>query len=233
MSQSSSGTPMPETWPWHCTTVSGPMPDGMSSATESPVSRIHAGLFPFLFLLQNDQNIADRFNRKSPCHHRHLYYGKRLILCRPRPAESVGVKGRRSCGSPLVLFHLQNIQDFAQASSPLFGALVPFATAVMLLGTVNAEIFCSSRTIFQAAHQGDLPAFLSVVHAKTGSYRAALLLQMSICIGMTFIDVETVINYVSFVMWSQKLTTMVALFYIKTKKLEVDPGMFFFLIVIN
>lgn len=56
---------------------------------------------------------------------------------------------------------------------------------------------------------------------------------MSICIGMTFIDVETVINYVSFVMWSQKLTTMVALFYIKTKKLEVDPGMFFFLIVIN
>ena len=69
-------------------------------------------------------------------------------------------------------------QDFAQASLGPFSVFVPFATAIMLLGSVNAEIFVSSRIIYEAARRGDLPPFAAAVHKETNSYRAALLLQV-------------------------------------------------------
>lgn len=114
--------------------------------------------------------------------------------------------------------------DFAENALGPVAAVVPFATAILLLGTVNAEIFCSSRIIFEAARQKHLPPFLSAVNKETDSPRAALLAQLAVSLFMTFVSVETLINYVSFVMWAQKLATVIALLYMKIRRIPVDEG---------
>uniref|UniRef100_A0A914RF35 Amino acid permease/ SLC12A domain-containing protein n=1 Tax=Parascaris equorum TaxID=6256 RepID=A0A914RF35_PAREQ len=96
--------------------------------------------------------------------------------------------------------------------------------AVLICGTLNSNIFCGSRCMYAAAREGHLPAFLSCTHERNGSPRAAVLAQGIITTVLTFVNVNKLIECVSFVMSFQRVATMLALLWIHYKKIPVHPG---------
>ncbi|PIO64094.1 hypothetical protein TELCIR_14286, partial [Teladorsagia circumcincta] len=98
--------------------------------------------------------------------------------------------------------------DFAQNTLGNFSYAIPFMVALLLIGTLNSNLFCGSRFMHAAAREGHLPTCMSCRHEASNSPRAALLGQMICTVAMSFIDIDTLINYVTFVMWSQKVVTV-------------------------
>uniref|UniRef100_A0A9J2PB04 Amino acid permease/ SLC12A domain-containing protein n=1 Tax=Ascaris lumbricoides TaxID=6252 RepID=A0A9J2PB04_ASCLU len=113
---------------------------------------------------------------------------------------------------------------FSQTVFGGFSYIVPFMVAVLICGTLNSNIFCGSRCMYAAAREGHLPAFLSCIHEGNGSPRAALLAQGIITTVLVFINVNKLIECVSFVMSFQRIATVLALLWIHYKKIPVHPG---------
>ncbi|CAB3408790.1 unnamed protein product [Caenorhabditis bovis] len=114
--------------------------------------------------------------------------------------------------------------EFAQATLGNFSYAIPFMIAILLIGTLNSNIFCGSRFTHAAAREGHLPTFLSCINEDSNSPRAALLFQLICTIAVTFINTNDLINYVAFVMFGQRIVTMAALLWIRIRKMEVDQG---------
>ncbi|CAJ0964086.1 unnamed protein product, partial [Mesorhabditis belari] len=114
--------------------------------------------------------------------------------------------------------------DFARAVLGNFRYAIPFMIAILLIGTLNSNIFVGSRYMQAAAWQGHLPPFISCIHGPSGSPRMALLCQSLLTIAISFVDTDSLINYVTFVMWAQRVVTMSALLWIKFRHIQVDPG---------
>ncbi|WKX88570.1 hypothetical protein Q1695_008315 [Nippostrongylus brasiliensis] len=114
--------------------------------------------------------------------------------------------------------------DFAQKTLGNFSYAIPFMVALLLIGTLNSNIFCGSRFMYAAAREGHLPTFMSCLHEASNSPRAALLGQMLCTFVVSFVDIDTLINYVTFVMWSQKAVTVAALLYLRRSKLPVSDN---------
>lgn len=83
------------------------------------------------------------------------------------------------------------------------------------------------RVLLGAAKGGHLFDFLGAQHRESGSPRAALIFQFSVALVFMVFNVETLINYVSFIIYAQKCVTMAALFYIRYTGKQVDPGILF------
>ncbi|EPB72647.1 hypothetical protein ANCCEY_08292, partial [Ancylostoma ceylanicum] len=69
--------------------------------------------------------------------------------------------------------------DFAQKTLGNFSYAIPFMVAILLIGTLNSNIFCGSRFMHAAAREGHLPTCISCVNEESNSPRAALLGQAS------------------------------------------------------
>ncbi|EFO94279.1 hypothetical protein CRE_03459, partial [Caenorhabditis remanei] len=113
--------------------------------------------------------------------------------------------------------------DFAQLTLGNFSYAIPFMIALLLIGTLNSNIFCGSRFTHAAAREGHLPTFLSCINEESNSPRAALLFQLICTIAVTFVDTNSLINYVAFVMFGQRVFTMTALMWIRYRKIPVHP----------
>ncbi|CCD72062.1 Amino acid transporter [Caenorhabditis elegans] len=113
--------------------------------------------------------------------------------------------------------------DFAQITLGGFSYAIPFMIALLLIGTLNSNIFCGSRFTHAAAREGHLPTFLSCINEESNSPRAALLFQLVCTVVVTFIDTNSLINYVSFVMFGQRVFTMTALMWIRYRNIPVHP----------
>jgi len=111
---------------------------------------------------------------------------------------------------------------FSQKALGNFSYAIPFMIAVLLMGSLNSNIFCSSRFMYAGARQGHLPPCLSCLNPESGCPRAAILAQAVITVVFLFFNVESLINYVTFVLWFQKAVTMVALLYMRYKKTPVN-----------
>ncbi|CAI2296354.1 unnamed protein product [Caenorhabditis sp. 36 PRJEB53466] len=111
--------------------------------------------------------------------------------------------------------------DFAQVTLGKFSYAIPFMIALLLIGTLNSNIFCGSRFTHAAAREGHLPTFLSCINEESNSPRAALLFQLLCTIAVTFVDTNSLINYVAFVMFGQRFFTMTALMWIRYRKIPV------------
>ncbi|CAD6196187.1 unnamed protein product [Caenorhabditis auriculariae] len=114
--------------------------------------------------------------------------------------------------------------DFAQVTLGNFSYAIPFMIAILLIGTLNSNIFCGSRFTHAAAREGHLPPFLSCINEESNSPRAALLFQLICTIAVTFINTNDLINYVAFVMFGQRFVTMAALLWIRYRKILVASG---------
>ncbi|VDN00846.1 unnamed protein product [Thelazia callipaeda] len=132
---------------------------------------------------------------------------------------------------------------FSQKVFGPFYYVVPFMIAVLICGSLNSNLFCSSRYVFckmkkneilplfsfkyymlAAARERHLPKFLSCINEETGSPRAAIAAQLLLTVLLSFINVNRLIDYVAFVMVLQKVAGIAALLWIRFKKIPVNAS---------
>ncbi|GMT00240.1 hypothetical protein PENTCL1PPCAC_22414 [Pristionchus entomophagus] len=105
-----------------------------------------------------------------------------------------------------------------------FANVIPAMIAVLVMGTLNSNIFCGSRIMHAAAREGQLPSFLSGINPSSGSPRPAVLLQGIFSAVLCFVGTDTLVNSVTFVMWAQKVFTSAALLFIRYKHVPVESN---------
>ncbi|KAE9552318.1 hypothetical protein FO519_004475 [Halicephalobus sp. NKZ332] len=108
-----------------------------------------------------------------------------------------------------------------KAISPEISKIVPFLICIVLIGSLNATFFGSSRYIYAGSKAGIMPSIFSGIHKSSGSPRAAVLFQFFLTVGISFVgNLEDLINYASYAISLQQFTILLALFYMKFKKLQ-------------
>ncbi|KAI6196664.1 hypothetical protein M3Y94_01135900 [Aphelenchoides besseyi] len=105
---------------------------------------------------------------------------------------------------------------FAEKTMGDFHYIVPFLIALLLLGNLNSTIFGCSRYVLSGANNGYLPSFLRTIHPNYNSPRAAVLVEVFIAMGISFLgDLDQLVSYMSFAMWCQRLLVQFALIYMR------------------
>ncbi|EPB66771.1 hypothetical protein ANCCEY_14137 [Ancylostoma ceylanicum] len=113
---------------------------------------------------------------------------------------------------------------FSQATLGSFANLIPFLIGVLLVGSLNSNLFSGSRYMYAAARQGHLPTCFSCVNTETDSPRVAILAQSALAIAISFVgDLDALIGYVMFGFWAQRVFTLVALLIIRHNRIPVHP----------
>ncbi|KAH7718302.1 amino acid permease [Aphelenchoides avenae] len=103
--------------------------------------------------------------------------------------------------------------------------VIPVLVCMLMVGSLNSTIFAASRFLHAAAKKGFLPTFISCTNPQTDSPRAALIVHVILVFGMTFVgNVEELIDYAGFAQWSQRATTMLVLFWIRSRHSEDAKG---------
>ncbi|KAI1710819.1 amino acid permease domain-containing protein [Ditylenchus destructor] len=86
---------------------------------------------------------------------------------------------------------------FSQKTLGGFSATIPFLIGILLVGSLNSNLFSGSRYMYAAAKQGHLPACFSCVNILTESPRVAIFAQSALAIGISFVgDLDALIGYV-------------------------------------
>ncbi|KAK0424539.1 hypothetical protein QR680_008715 [Steinernema hermaphroditum] len=113
---------------------------------------------------------------------------------------------------------------FSQKTLGAFAYAIPFLIGVLLVGSLNSNLFSGSRYMFAAAKQGHLPTCFSCVNAENDSPRVAVFAQSALAMAISFVgDLDALIGYVMFGFWAQRLFTLVALLLIRHKRIPVHP----------
>uniref|UniRef100_A0A183BV73 G_PROTEIN_RECEP_F1_2 domain-containing protein n=1 Tax=Globodera pallida TaxID=36090 RepID=A0A183BV73_GLOPA len=105
---------------------------------------------------------------------------------------------------------------FSQRTLGPFSEAIPFLIGVLLVGSLNSNLFCGSRYMYAAARQGQLPSCFSCVNAENESPRSALAVIISF-VG----DLDSLIGYVMFGFWAQRVFTLCALLTIRYRQIPV------------
>ncbi|CAB3408742.1 unnamed protein product [Caenorhabditis bovis] len=103
-----------------------------------------------------------------------------------------------------------------------FANIIPFLIGILLIGSLNSNLFSGSRYMYAAARQAHLPACFSCVNTETDSPRVAVFAQSLLAMIITFVgDLDTLIGYVMFGFWAQRIFSLVALLIIRHKHIPV------------
>uniref|UniRef100_A0A7E4WC20 Amino acid transporter n=1 Tax=Panagrellus redivivus TaxID=6233 RepID=A0A7E4WC20_PANRE len=117
--------------------------------------------------------------------------------------------------------------DFARKTLGDFSYAIPFLIAMLLLSSMNSTIFGSSRYLFAGSKQGVLPSMFRCVHPTSMSPRAAILVEVVVAIGISFIgNLDHILSYMTFAIWMQRTVVQVALVYMRWKKFPVPDDAF-------
>ncbi|CAD5216902.1 unnamed protein product [Bursaphelenchus xylophilus] len=112
---------------------------------------------------------------------------------------------------------------FAREAMGPFQFIMPLMVSVVLIGSVNSNLFCGSRITHAIARAGCLPPFLSVWNPTHGSPRAAIVFQVVLAFVIALsADIAQMLNYAGFTQWAQRVVTVSILLYIRFKGLEVS-----------
>ncbi|KJH53293.1 amino acid permease [Dictyocaulus viviparus] len=110
----------------------------------------------------------------------------------------------------------------SQATLGSFANVIPFLIGVLLIGSLNSNLFSGSRYMYAAARQGHLPTCFSCVNVATQSPRVAVLAQSTLAMAISFVgDLDSLINYVMFGFWAQRVFTLIALLLIRHSRIPV------------
>lgn len=71
-----------------------------------------------------------------------------------------------------------HFQIFSRETLGDFANVIPFLIGILLIGSLNSNLFSGSRYMYAAARQGHLPACFSCVNERTDSPRVAVLAQV-------------------------------------------------------
>ncbi|KAH7718516.1 AAT-5 protein [Aphelenchoides avenae] len=113
---------------------------------------------------------------------------------------------------------------FSQRTLGSFSYAIPFLIGILLIGSLNSNLFSGSRYMYAAARQGHLPACFSCVNSMTDSPRVAIFAQSALAIAISFVgDLDKLVGYVMFGFWAQRIFTLIALLTIRYKCIPVHP----------
>uniref|UniRef100_A0AC35FYM9 Amino acid transporter n=1 Tax=Panagrolaimus sp. PS1159 TaxID=55785 RepID=A0AC35FYM9_9BILA len=117
--------------------------------------------------------------------------------------------------------------DFAEKTLGSFYYAIPFLIAILLLGSMNSTVFTSSRYLFAGSKAGIMPAAFKCVHPISMSPRAAVIVEVCVTIGISFIgNLEQVLNYMTYAVWMQRTVVQMALIYMRFKHFPVPKDAF-------
>ncbi|KAJ1347319.1 hypothetical protein KIN20_002351 [Parelaphostrongylus tenuis] len=111
---------------------------------------------------------------------------------------------------------------FSQATLGSLANVIPFLIGVLLVGSLNSNLFSGSRYMYAAARQGHLPTCFSCVNVATESPRVAVITQSALAMAISFVgDLDALISYVMFGFWAQRVFTLIALLIIRHTRIPV------------
>uniref|UniRef100_A0A914L9P1 Amino acid transporter n=1 Tax=Meloidogyne incognita TaxID=6306 RepID=A0A914L9P1_MELIC len=100
---------------------------------------------------------------------------------------------------------------FSQKTLGGFSEAIPFLIGILLIGSLNSNLFCGSR---------HLPACFSCVNSFHESPRVA----SALAVAISFVgDLDALIGYVMFGFWAQRIFTLCALLVIRHHNIPVHP----------
>ncbi|CAD6194634.1 unnamed protein product [Caenorhabditis auriculariae] len=106
---------------------------------------------------------------------------------------------------------------------------VPAVVGLLLVGTLNGDIFGWSRYMVAGARRGMMPTAFSLIHADNDSPRVSVLTHTIFCIGFSFLgDTDQLVNYLTVTGIMTTIFSLAALVIIKWKNMPVakDPVKF-------
>ncbi|EGT38738.1 CBN-AAT-7 protein [Caenorhabditis brenneri] len=107
---------------------------------------------------------------------------------------------------------------FAERTLGSFHYAIPFLISLLLIGSMNTTIFASSRYMYSGAQRSVMPTPLRGIHHRTRSPRLAVFAEVLIAICLSFIgNLDQLISYMSFALWSQRTCTQAGFIYFKLK----------------
>uniref|UniRef100_A0A914DJI8 Amino acid transporter n=1 Tax=Acrobeloides nanus TaxID=290746 RepID=A0A914DJI8_9BILA len=107
---------------------------------------------------------------------------------------------------------------FAERTLGNFSYVIPFLIALLLLGNLNTTIFGTSRYLHAGACNNRMPTVFKCVHPLSNSPRAAIIVEMLIAIGLSFLgDLDHLVNYMTYALWMQRTIVQIALIYMRFK----------------
>ncbi|KAF7625994.1 hypothetical protein Mgra_00009819 [Meloidogyne graminicola] len=113
---------------------------------------------------------------------------------------------------------------FSQKTLGGFSEAIPFLIGILLIGSLNSNLFCGSRYMYAAAKQGHLPACFSCINSFHESPRVAVFANSALAIAISFVgDLDALIGYVMFGFWAQRIFTLCALLVIRHNNIPVHP----------
>ncbi|KAE9547067.1 hypothetical protein FO519_009721, partial [Halicephalobus sp. NKZ332] len=108
---------------------------------------------------------------------------------------------------------------FAERTLGSFHYAIPFLISLLLMGSMNTTVFGSSRSLLAGARHKVMPTMLRSVHPESMSPRAAVIAEVSVAIGVSFLgDLENLLNYATSAIWMQRTLVQLALLYMRYKK---------------
>ncbi|CAI4229979.1 unnamed protein product [Auanema sp. JU1783] len=111
---------------------------------------------------------------------------------------------------------------FSQATLGSFANVIPFLIGVLLVGSLNSNLFSGSRYMFAAARQGHLPSCFALVNLENESPRVAVFAQSALAIAISFVgDLDALISYCMFGFWAQRIFTLIGLLIIRHNHIPV------------
>ncbi|CAI2347176.1 unnamed protein product [Caenorhabditis sp. 36 PRJEB53466] len=105
---------------------------------------------------------------------------------------------------------------FAERTLGDFHYAIPFLISLLLIGSMNTTIFACSRYMYSGANQSVMPTPLRLIHYTSRSPRLAVFAEVLIAICLSFIgNLDQIISYMSFALWSQRTCTQAGFIYFK------------------
>ncbi|XP_070576299.1 Y+L amino acid transporter 2-like [Ptychodera flava] len=112
---------------------------------------------------------------------------------------------------------------FADTSLGVMSWIMPVFVALSTLGAANGSLFLTSRIYFSGAREGQLPDIFAMIHVtKRTPLPAFLMHTILVCIMIQIREINTLINYFSFVEWLSILTCVVGLMWLRFKRPDLD-----------
>ena len=111
---------------------------------------------------------------------------------------------------------------FASRSSPVFGAIMPLIVSLSCFGSINTELFSSSRVIFSIAREKQLPSTFAMIHRRSQAPIPAILMRASLALLMLLpTNIENLLNWLLFVDWLIFLFVFIGLIWLRRKKANI------------
>ncbi|KAE9547207.1 hypothetical protein FO519_009581, partial [Halicephalobus sp. NKZ332] len=108
---------------------------------------------------------------------------------------------------------------FAERTLGSFHYAIPFLISLLLMGSLNSTVFAASRYLFAGAKNNVMPTMFKSVHPGSMSPRAAVIFEVCIAIGISFLgDLESLLDYATCAIWMQRTLVQLALLYMRYKK---------------